>query len=114
MTRSANLQFDLEFNAPSARMELLERWKQFVNNVLPNMVAAHGWSISQNHCFMRVCLDTSFGCPWQTVVKRPATRYMTDDQLRAAIAVAERIIASPALLAELNRKSILDRKSILR
>jgi hypothetical protein len=110
MRPDTNLQLDLLLNTPSARSLLLERWRVLVNEILPSMAKAHGWPISQNHCFMRVCLDTSLGVPWHNVVKRPASRHMTDDQLRAAIAVAEQIVENPPLLVQLNHSSIMRRK----
>jgi hypothetical protein len=104
-----DLQLDTRLNAPSARSLLLERWRVHVNELLPSMAKANGWPISQNHCFMRVCLDTSLGVPWHNVVKRPASRHMTDEQLRAAIAVAEQIVENPSLLVQLNHSSIMRR-----
>jgi hypothetical protein len=113
MTFDADTQLDL-LNGPSARSRLLKRWQRLMNEVLPSMVNTNGWPISQNHCFMRVCLDTAFGIPWHKFVKRPASRHMTDDQLRMAIAVAEQIVEAPGLLYELNRQSIEGRKRMLR
>jgi hypothetical protein len=104
------LQLDLLLNTPSARSQLLERWRVLMNERLPSMAKAHDWPISRNHCFMRVCLDTSLDVPWHSVVKRPASRHMTDDQLRAAIAVAEQIVENPPLLVKLNHSSIMRRK----
>jgi acyl carrier protein phosphodiesterase len=104
------MQLEFQMNAPSGRCLLLERWQSLMNDVLPRMANANDWPISQNHCFMRVCLDTALGIPWHNFVKRPASRYMTDDQLRMAIAVAEQIVENPKLLLELNRQSIDGRR----
>jgi hypothetical protein len=113
MMTAKNGQLDL-LSGSSARHKLLERWQSLMNNVLPNMVDANDWPISQNHCFMRVCLDTAFGVPWHSFIKRPASRHMTDDQLRMAVAVAEQIVAKPVLLFDLNRQSIEGRKLLRR
>jgi hypothetical protein len=110
MRPDTNLQLDLQLKTPAARSLLLERWRVLMIEMLPSMANARGWPISQNHCFMRVCLDTSFGVPWHSVVKRPASRHMTNDQLRAAIAVAEQIVENPPLLVQLNYSSIMRRK----
>jgi hypothetical protein len=59
---------------------------------------------------MRVCLDTSLGVPWHTIVKRPASHHMKDDQLRAASAVAEQIVENPPLLVQFNYSSVMRRK----
>ncbi|MBE7210695.1 MAG: hypothetical protein INR65_06720 [Gluconacetobacter diazotrophicus] len=59
---------------------------------------------------MRVCLDHVLGTRWDTVVSRPAIRHLTVAQLDAAIACAERILADPACLPELNRESLAFRR----
>lgn len=88
------------------RSVLITRWLHLTRHVLPSMAKYHSWTISLDHCFMRVCLDTSLGAPWHMHVKRPAIKYMTTNQLTTAIAMAEAIIASPETLDALNRQSI--------
>ena len=85
---------------------LLVRWFDLTRRVLPGMAAAEGWPIRLDHCFMRVCLDAAFGRPWHEAVRRPAVRHMTEAELARAVAVAERIVANPALLFELNAESL--------
>lgn len=104
------LQLALDTDQQCSRVALLERWRCLMHEILPKLAKVHRWPISQNHCFMRVCLDTSLGAPWHTIVKRPASRHMTDHQLRQAIAVSEQIVKSPHLLFELNHRSIEQRK----
>ena len=70
------------------------------------MAIAHRWPIRHDHCFMRVCLDAALGVRWDRVVRRPAIRHLTDAQLAAAVAVAERIVADPAALPALNAASL--------
>ncbi len=60
---------------------------------------------------MRVCLDHAVGQPWHERVRRPAVRHLTDDQLRAAIAVAERVAADPSALPGLNAQSLAWRRA---
>ena len=55
---------------------------------------------------MRVCLDVSLGRPWREVVAAPALRHLTDQQLAAAIGVAEHVTANPACLPTLNSESL--------
>ena len=59
---------------------------------------------------MRICLDAAIGTPWTRHVAAPAIRTMSASQLEAAIAVAERIVADPALLPKLNRSSLQGRR----
>jgi hypothetical protein len=94
------------------RATLVAQWNALVRKALPSMAAQHRWPISQDHCFMRVCLDTAVGAPWHRVVKRPAIRNLSDDQLVAAIAIAEGLMLAPETLDALNRQSILWRKNI--
>ena len=90
---------------PSAAA-LLVRWFDLTRRVLPGMAAAEGWPIRLDHCFMRVCLDAAFGRPWHEAVRRPAARHMTEAELARAVSVAERIVAVPALLPEMNAESL--------
>ncbi len=90
----------------ASRAGLLDRWHVLTRQVLPGMAAAQGWPIRLDHCFMRVCLDTSLGVRWDTVVRRPAVRHLTDAQLSRAVHAAERIAADSASLRPLNDASL--------
>jgi len=94
----------------SRRDLLIARWMTLVGDILPAMAKRCHWPISQDHCFMRVCLDTLFGAPWHAVVRRPAVRNLSDAQLGAAISIAEDLVRAPETLAALNRQSILWRR----
>ncbi len=88
------------------RLALLARWTLLTGTVLPALARQHRWPIRLDHCFMRVCLDTSLGVRWDTVVRRPAMRYLDLSQLAAAVAQAERVAAEPSLLPTLNQTSL--------
>ncbi|RYC33445.1 GCN5-related N-acetyltransferase [Lichenibacterium minor] len=93
------------------RAALVSRWLELTRTVLPGLAAARGWPIRLDHCFMRVCLDAALGAPWTATVRAPAVRHMSDAQLAAAVAVAERLAAEPDALAALNRASIDGRRA---
>ena len=93
------------------REQLVGHWTELMRSVLPGLAVAARWPIRFDHCFMRVCLDHAIGQPWHERVRRPAIRHLTDDQLRAAIAVAERIVADPSVLPALNAQSIAWRQA---
>ena len=93
------------------REQLFARWLELTRATLPGLADAARWPIRFDHCFMRVCLDHAIGQPWHERVRRPAIRHMTDDQLRAAIAVADRIVADPSALPGLNSQSLAWRKA---
>jgi len=90
----------------SRRAALAARWLRLTRDDLPRLAAPHRWPIRHDHCLMRVCLDAALGERWDSRVRRPALRHLTDDQLEAAVAVAERIHADPALLPVLNAASL--------
>ncbi len=90
------------------REQLAACWLDLTRCVLPSMA---GWPIRLDHCFMRVCLDHALGQPWHQRVRRPAIRHLSDDELRQAIAIAERIAADPALLPGLNARSLAWRRA---
>ena len=85
---------------------MLARWLDLTRTVLPGMAGAHTWPIRLDHCFMRVCLDAAIGCPWHEAVRRPAVRHLSDAQLAAAVAFAERIAREPDCLPALNEASL--------
>jgi hypothetical protein len=94
----------------SDRQALAARWTELVKKVLPSMAQCHQWPVTEDHCFMRICLDCALGAPWHTVVRRPAIQHLSNYQLSEAIAVAERVVRTPSALDELNRQSISWRK----
>lgn len=98
---------------PDLRGKLAGRWNDLLTVTLPTMAKANGWPIIHDHCFMRVCLDAVFGRPWSEVIKRPAIRYLSVDQLSEAITIAEAIIRSPQMLEGLNTQSLRWRRSHL-
>lgn len=92
--------------AGAIRAALVERWYRLTRQLLPAMADSQHWPIRLDHCFMRVCLDTSLGQRWDRAVRRPAIRYLSLQQLAAAVAQAERIMATPSILPSLNRDSL--------
>ncbi len=94
----------------SERDALIERWFELTRCRMPAMAAEHCWPIGLDHCFMRVCLDAAVGVPWSDWVKRPAVCHMSDDQLTAAVAIAEAIVHRPETLAALNERSLQGRR----
>ncbi len=95
----------------TARERLVSQWLNLTRSTLPGLAGAARWPIRFDHCFMRVCLDHAIGQPWHQRVRRPAIRHLTYDQLRAAISVAERIVADPSTLPALNTQSLAWRRA---
>lgn len=93
------------------RDTLVARWLELTRTILPGMAASQRWPIRFDHCFMRVCLDAALGAPWTHAVRAPAIRNMDEAQLRAAIAIAERIVSEPDTLPPLNAASLRGRRA---
>jgi hypothetical protein len=106
-TQGLLIDMPLEF---ATRLALNSSWLNLMKETLPSMANEHHWPISIDHCFMRVCLDTALGAPWHALVRLPAIRHLTNDQMSKAIGVAQSIISSPELLHALNQNSIQARR----
>lgn len=96
------------------RAALVDRWYGLTRRILPALAAEHGWPIHLDHCFMRVCLDAALGSPWTAAVARPAIRHMSDEELAAAVRIAEGIAAEPDTLPALNARSLEGRRAARR
>jgi hypothetical protein len=80
---------------------------------LPAAGQAHPeWPIRLDHCFGRVILDAVCGAPWRQVVRPPAWRSLSDEQLEAAIALADAVLDGRADLVALNRASLAGRRRL--
>ena len=78
------------------------------NVEFPAAAKAGHYPIRLNHCFLRVVYDNLFGQQWQEVLakSKPAIRQLSDEQLTAALAIGERVIADRDTCIALNRKSL--------
>jgi hypothetical protein len=92
------------------REELLVRYRQLVDDELPRRARAGRWVVTADHCFGRILLDSAVGGCWYDVLDRrrsPASAQLDDDQLAAAVALAERVLAEgDPLLRELDAQSL--------
>lgn len=80
-----------------------------MREALPAAAGRRRWPIRFDHCFMRVVLDHVVGGCWYDYLDRrsPAYRQLSDDQLRQAIGLAERIRdGNDDVLREMNAKSL--------
>ena len=92
------------------RADLLARYRELVLHELPRRARAGHWVVSGDHCFGRIVLDHAVGGRWYDVLDRrrsPAFAQLTDEQLAAAVALAERVLADgDRLLRELDAQSL--------
>lgn len=97
----------------ATKEKLQEQWNYLYKEYLPTLAKARDeaqtrWPVVLDHCFARIVLDNSIGIdkPWTKVLPSPAYKHMSETQLRAAIALAERIAAGTANLVELDERSL--------
>lgn len=96
---------------------LREQWNELYRKRLPALAKAKDpvqtkWPVVLDHCFARIVLDNAVGVdrPWAEVVKAPATKSMSEAQLRAAIALGEKLANGEADLVELDERSLMLRR----
>lgn len=101
----------------SAVESLRSQWTQLYSKTLPQLARAHDpaqlkWPVSLDHCFARIILDNTVGegsQQWDKIVKKPAVRNMTEQQLKDAIDLGEKIKAGEMDLRELDQISLMCR-----
>jgi O-6-methylguanine DNA methyltransferase len=98
-------------------MKLAEEWKMLYSKTLPALAKAKDpaqprWPVTLDHCFARIILDNTVGQgtkQWDKVIQKPAVRHMSDQQLRNAIELGEKIKAGSMDLCELDQISLMCR-----
>lgn len=99
---------------------LVEEWRTLYAKTLPSLAyskdaAQPKWPVSLDHCFARIILDNTIGTgrgkdgenvQWDSVIRKPAVKHMSDAQLRLAIELAHKIQRGEANLVELDRRSL--------
>ncbi|KAI7259216.1 hypothetical protein KC345_g10370, partial [Hortaea werneckii] len=93
--------------------QLREKWNELYKYRLPALAKARDpvqstWPVFLDHCFARIVLDNAIGKgePWTEVIKSPAVKNMSEDQLRTAIDLAERLASGKADLVALDERSL--------
>jgi O-6-methylguanine DNA methyltransferase len=92
---------------------LRARWKHLYASHLPALALARDpaqprWPVHLDHCFARIILDNAIGIdkPWNQVIKSPAVRTMTAEQLGCALELGEKVAGGEVDLVELNEVSL--------
>lgn len=94
---------------------LRETYLRRVTRELPARArAADDWPIHRDHCFARVVLDTLFEDDWSDHVDgRPAYKQLSSDELREAIAIAERMLAGGTPVVTALNEASLRRRGVM-
>jgi O-6-methylguanine DNA methyltransferase len=93
---------------------LQARWTELSMNTLPSLARARDpaqtkWPVTLDHCFARIILDNTVGEgqeQWDKRLNKPAVKNMSDEQLRAAIELAEKIMTGDIDLVALDMQSL--------
>ncbi|KAK5166157.1 uncharacterized protein LTR77_008418 [Saxophila tyrrhenica] len=92
---------------------LRARWTSLYRARLPALAKSHdpaqkSWPVHLDHCFARIVLDNAVGIdrPWTEVVKAPAVKHMSAQQLEVAIRMAEGIVSGEVDLVEMDGRSL--------
>jgi len=100
-------------SATTNHHNLQDHWKSLYGLQLPTFAKRRDpiqphWPVVLDHCFARIVLDNAVGIdrPWAEVVKAPATKNMSLEQLRAAISLGWAILTGTKDLVELNERSL--------
>lgn len=93
--------------------ELQDKWNDLYRTRLPTLAKAKDpaqpkWPVQLDHCFARIVLDNAVGKdrPWAQVVKSPAYKNMSRQQLQDAIGLGEKLANGEENLVELDEKSL--------
>lgn len=87
-----------------------KRWRYLVERRLPEAAPSRKWPITADHCFARVLLDNVLEVPWRTVVRPPAWRNTSLQDLERAIELGEAVLANQTDLHALNARSLAMRR----
>ena len=95
----------------ASRIDLTASYQLLVNDRLPHAAKTRSstqtqWPVHLNHCFGRIILDNVCQRPWKEVIKSPATRNMSTDQLERCVELGEAILSGEVDLQRLNEKSL--------
>lgn len=86
--------------------EVRRRWRELVEIDLPAAAGHRRWPVRLDHCFARILLDVTCGCPWRQRVRAPAWKNAPVAVLREAIETGEAVLAGDLDLGELNQRSL--------
>lgn len=99
--------------AMSSLEDLREQWNHLYRTKLPALAKAKDaaqpkWPVQLDHCFARIILDNAVGKdkPWNQVLKSPAYKHMSQEQLNSAIALGEKLSNGQEDLVALDERSL--------
>lgn len=93
--------------------DLRGQWNHLYRTQLPDLdrakdAAQPKWPVQLDHCFARIILDNAVGKhrPWNQVLKSPAYKHMSREQLDSAIELGQKLSKGEADLVALDERSL--------
>lgn len=97
------------------RYVLQDKYLELTRVTLPAHAKAEGWSLKEDHCFMRVVLDQLFEDCWYNHLDKRLVAYkqLNESQLEVAVGLATALIDQGESLLEVwNRQSLAWRNKL--
>ena len=94
---------------PDDRYLLQDRHLDLTRTILPAEARRNGWTLREDHCFMRIILDHLFSDCWYKHLDRRLTAYkqLNVEQLQQAVKSAENLLLDgEPLLKAMNARSL--------
>ena len=101
--------------SPDDRYLLQDRYLDLTRTILPAEARRHGWTVREDHCFMRIILDHLFSDCWYNHLDCRLTAYkqLNVEQLQRAVELAEHLLRDgERLINAMNHKSLQWRKTV--
>ena len=96
------------------RAEQLRRYKQLTEQALPARAVAERWSLRNDHCFKRVCLDYAVQDEWYRHLPKPAEQHIHGEALERALQCAEDLLREGENLLQVRNRESLQFRGKLR
>lgn len=99
---------------PRVNKTLLSRYIELTTITLPSLAKTthRDWPVSEDHCFVRIVLDTLCQDVWYKHISTPAYQHLSETQLNKAIVICEDIIKGRVAIDELNQRSLMWRRKV--
>jgi hypothetical protein len=88
---------------------LRQEWRIMYRETLPQHARQNDWPIWQDHCVARIVYDHVAGAKWDTVWQKPAIHNLDQQQLKACMATAEKLVKGALSAEDLNHQSLIYR-----
>lgn len=85
-------------------------YKHTYKDLPDQLVKTHKNLKFENHCYLRIALDNVFQNKWDTLIKKPAYKHLTQDKLAKVLELLELYLGDIDVLLQHNKNSLNWRK----